>query len=365
MFRITAINTIRIGIALGDAVHLSSGTIAKSDSVLVRITDDRGRIGWGEASAAPAMTGETSPGMISAISFMAVRLQEQVIENTASIDTIIGQTIYGNPAAKSALSIALYDLAGKHLNLPIFDLLGGKKRDRATLIWRISGADKEIETAYQRRDEGFVSFKVKVATNPPDTDLERSYSARTAVGRDVTVSADANGGYSTEDGLYFARMAGDAGLDFLEQPLSGDNLAGMTNCANTATIPIGADEGLHGLDTITLHHKIGAASGGSLKPIKFGGLSQVMEAADLMGRLSMHVNLAGKAGDSSVSSAAIAHLALALPELNWHTNITNHYLIGDVASNPIKITHGHVLPPDGPGLGIDVDEDLISRYRAR
>lgn len=108
---------------------------------------------------------------------------------------------------------------------------------------------------------------------------------------------------------------------------------------------------------------LGAAAGGSLKLIKLGGAFQVMAAASLMQRLGMHVNLAGKAADTSIGSAAIAHVALALPVLDWDCNITNQYLVDDVAKNPVAVVDGHVVTPEGPGLGIAVDEDKLAKYR--
>jgi muconate cycloisomerase len=77
----------------------------------------------------------------------------------------------------------------------------------------------------------------------------------------------------------------------------------------------------------------------------------------------MHVNLAGKAADSSIGSAAVAHLALALPLLDWDCNITSPYLADDIVETPIAVVDGHIVTPEGPGLGIVVDDDKLARYR--
>ena len=87
-------------------------------------------------------------------------------------------------------------------------------------------------------------------------------------------------------------------------------------CVEAASIPISVDEGLRGLVAIQRHHDAGAAKGGSLKLIKLGGAFQVMAAARLMDSLGMHVNLADKTADTSIGSAAIAHAAVALPQLD-------------------------------------------------
>lgn len=362
MFRITRIEPMVIAVPMATPIRMSTGTITQSDNLIVRVTDDQGRIGWGEAASAAMMTGETSPGMVAAVRFMAERLQGCAVEQVDGIADLIEAAIYGNHAAKSAIDMGLLDLAGQHLGAPLYELLGGKQRQRAAMIWRISGAADEIETARKRRDQGFVAFKVKVATHDPETDLARARAARDAVGADARVSADANEGFSPADAHIFAKGAADAGLDFFEQPVAGHDLAAMCACVHAASIPIGADEGLHGIRDIIRHHELDAAAGGSLKLIKFGGAFQVIAAARLMGELGMRVNLAGKAADTSIGSAAIAHMALALPSLEWDANITNQYLTGDVVRDPISVVEGHITAPEGPGLGIDVSEDLIARY---
>lgn len=363
MFRISKIDAFAVVLPLTAPIKLSTITIPATDNLIVRVTDDKGRIGWGEASSAPMMTGETSPGMVAAVQFMAQRLESREIEDASALPGLIEPLIYGNHAAKSAIDMALLDLIGQHQNKPLYEVLGGKNRDRIAMIWRISGASNEIEIARTRRDEGFVAFKVKVATNPPSIDLERAKAARDAVGNSVRVSADANEGYSPADALTFAKNASDAGLDFFEQPVSGHDIEAMRACAEATSLPISADEGLHSLNDIIRHHELGAAAGGSLKLIKLGGAFQVKAAAELMQRLGMKVNLAGKAADTSIGSAAIAHLALALPTLDWDCNITNQYLTDDVARNPVAVVDGHIVTPEGPGLGIIVDEDKLARYR--
>ena len=103
--------------------------------------------------------------------------------------------------------------------------------------------------------------------------------------------------------------------------------------------------------------------GGSLKLIKLGSAQGVMEGAKLMQSLSMSVNLAGKTADTSIASAAISHLAVSLPTLEWDASVTNQYLTDDIVKNPIPVVNGHIITPDGPGLGIEVDESKIDQYR--
>jgi len=364
MFKVAKIHAFGIAVPLKTPLKMSMGKMEACDNLVVRISDDSGRVGWGEAPAAPTFSGETTTGMIAAVEYMAPQIEGREIGSADGVGALLAPLMYGNHAAKSAIDMALMDLVGKHCGAPLYAVLGGRKREQAAVIWLVAGTPDELQLARCRRDEGFVTFKVKVAANDPETDLSRARATRATVGTEVRVSADANQGYAPEDALVFARGAGEAGLDFFEQPVMGDDVETMRACAEVCAVPIGADEGLHSLADIRRHHELGAAEGGSLKLIKFGGTGRLMEAGRLMHELGMRINLAGKAANTSIGAAAAAHLAVAVPNLDWDMNMSSQYLADDVVADPMRVEDGHIVPPsDGPGLGIVVDEDKIARYR--
>lgn len=365
MFRISKIEARGVGLPLKAPIKMSSVVIDIAENMIVRIEDTDGTIGWGEATEAPTMTGESVPGMLAAVKYLTPLLTGLEVDDLSEIHAILDNMMYGNHGAKSAIEIALLDLAGKRAGKPLYEILGGKLRDEAPILTMLAGGDKdaEMENAKQQADEGFVAFKVKIGALEPLQDLDRSGAARNILGSAARISADANQGYSLEEALIFAEGAADAGLDFMEQLLDYRDLEGMAACAKTSDVPLGADEGFHSISDIHAHKEIGAAHGGSLKTIKLGGAFPVMEAGRLMESMSMHVNLAGKVADSSVASAAIGHLALCLPQLDWDTSITNQYLEQDLVDDPIKITGGVVRLTDAPGLGVEPSETLIQKYK--
>lgn len=363
MFKIAKIEACAVAIPLKMPIKMSGILIETCDNLIVKVTDTEGNVGWGEASSAPTMTGETVEGLVAATNFMAQRLEGTEIQDQNQLVTTIEPLMVANHSAKSAIDGALYDLIGKHTNKPMYELLGGKKRDQAPMFWMIAGSKDEMELAQARIDEGYIAFKVKVGPNPPEYDLERSEKSRKICGDNVHVSADANQGYSPENAFIFAKGAGNAGLDFFEQPVHGHDIKSMSKCAELCDVPIGADEGIHSIEDIQKHYDAGAAMGGSLKLIKLGSAQGVMEGAKLMQSLSMSVNLAGKTADTSIASAAISHLAVSLPTLEWDASVTNQYLTDDIVKNPIPVVNGHIVTPDGPGLGIEVDESKIDQYR--
>ena len=106
-----------------------------------------------------------------------------------------------------------------------------------------------------------------------------------------------------------------------------------------------------------------AARGASLKAIKLGGMRGATEAGRLCDALGLKVNVSAKTGESSIACAAAMHIAAALPQIAWGLTLTNEGLADDVTTRPVRIARGHVELSDRPGLGIDVDEDRVRRYR--
>jgi L-alanine-DL-glutamate epimerase-like enolase superfamily enzyme len=184
------------------------------------------------------------------------------------------------------------------------------------------------------------------------------------LGSGVLISADANQGWSADEAIQYVRAVAGARLDFFEQPVHAEDLAGMAAVAAAAGgIALGADEGIHSLADIRRHHDGKAARGASLKTIKLGGLRGAIDTGRLCEQLGMSVNVSAKTGESSIACAAAMHIAAALPQVAWGLTLSNAGLADDVTTRPIRVVRGHVEVSDRPGLGIDVDEERVRRYR--
>ena len=158
------------------------------------------------------------------------------------------------------------------------------------------------------------------------------------------------------------RAVEDTALAYFEQPVAAHDVEGMARVARASRIPIGCDEGLHSLGDLKRHHEAGAAGGFSLKTIKLGGLQPVIDAGRLCEKLGLKVNLASKMAETGISTAALLHLAAALPAVDWGVGLSSHYLTDDVLKQPFTVADGHVSVPTGPGLGVEVDEAKVRRY---
>ena len=342
---------------------MSGETISVSRNLLVSVSDDEGNVGWGEAASAPLMTGDTLEGMVSAAESAAHTLTGLEITSADDIYRLVKSTIPGSPGTRCAVEMAVLDLFGRRTGTPLYQILGGRVRGSAPVLALVSS--NRYETEVERLLQGGVrAFKVKVGIDGVASDLARCHAVRTAVGKDIRVSADANGGFDLADAVAFAAGAKDAGLDFIEQPLPASDLTGMAACAEATSVPIGADEGFRRIEDIRIHHETRAASGGSLKPLKMG-VGGVLAAGKLMNSLQLKVNLAGKVAESSIGSAAIAHLAVTLPRLDWDASPTCQYLSTDVAVEPVEIVNGTLAPSDAPGLGMEVDPDRLRALLVR
>ena len=363
--RIKTIEPIAVSLPMKKPVKMAGETVSRADNILVRIETDDGVVGWGEAASAPTMTGETVASMMAAVLHMAPGLLKHAADDIAGAAAAMDAQMYGNSGAKAAIEIALHDLFGRAKGLPLHALLGGKRRERIPLLAVIGSDDAaaDLREAQERRNAGYVIYKIKVGVDAPEADAARTRDICSVLGSDCLISADANQGFSAEEGVRYVRAVADAGLGFFEQPVRAHDLAGMARVAAASRVPIGADEGIHSQDDIERHHAAKAAQGVSLKAIKLGGVRQVLEASRLCDRLGMNLNISCKTGESSVASAAALHLASVVPSLAWGLTVTSPGLAEDVVTDPLRIDHGHVTVLDRPGLGVDVDERRVRRWQ--
>ena len=363
--RITAIEPIAVGLPMKKPVIMAGEEVRRADNVLVRIETDSGLAGWGEAAAAPVMTGDTLESIVAAVHYLTPALSGR---DPADIDGALAAMdarMYGNHGAKAAIEIALHDLAGSASGKPAHALLGEKKRKVMPLLGVIGGGhyDGDLSDAAKKKAEGFTAFKIKVGIDGPEKDAARTREICKVLGPGLLISADANQGFTTDEALSFVRAVEGSGLGFFEQPVGAHDLSGMAAVAAATSIAIGADEGIHSLDDIRRHHERKAARGVSLKAIKLGGIRALAAAGRLCDSLGMSVNISCKTGESSVACAAALHAAAVIPNIAWGLTLTHTALGADVTAAPIPTARGHVEMLDRPGLGIVVDEDRVRRHR--
>jgi muconate cycloisomerase len=363
--KIGQLEAIAVRLPMAKPMNMSGSVIRFAENVLVRIEDHEGRVGWGEAGSAPSMTGETVQSMVAAVRYLAPHLRGQAAADLARIHSLMRRLLYANSAAKSAVDMALYDLLGKARGKSVFELLGSKRRDSVRVLWMLGTGQtgSDIEEALAKSEQGYEAFKIKVGTADPAADAKRTRQICAVIPQARLVSADANQGWNVEQALGYLAAVEAERLDFLEQPVAADDLPGMARIAAASRIAIACDEGLHSVSDIDRHYAARAAAGGSLKSIKLGGIGPLYRAALHCETLGMKVNLACKIAESGIATAAILHLAAAIPAVAWGVSLSSQYLAEDVLRTPLQIVEGCAQVPAGPGLGIEVDEQAVRRHR--
>jgi muconate cycloisomerase len=364
--KINSIEPIAVSLPMLKPVIMAGEEVRRADNVLVRIEADNSLMGWGEAASAPVMTGDTLESIVAGVHYLEPALRGREPADIAGALAAMDGRMYGNHGAKAAIEIALHDLAGRATGKPVHALLGEKKRSRLPLLAVVGSGDLDgdLRDAEKKKAAGFTAYKIKVGIDTAANDAARTRAICKVLGSGLLISSDANQGFTTAQAIDYVRAVQGCGLDFFEQPVTAEDLAGMAAVAAAAPdIAIGADEGIHSLADIARHHEAKAARGVSLKAIKLGGLRAVAEAGRLCDRLGMSVNISCKTGESSIACAAALHVASVIPNIAWGLTLTHIALAEDVTAQPIRTARGHVDAIDRPGLGIDIEDEYVRRHR--
>jgi len=359
---IRRIDAIPVALPLKSPMKMAGITITQAENLLVRVESTDGQVGWGEAPSAPTMTGDTLGGLVAAL---RDHLAPALIGKDASADhrPLLHRSLVGNSGAHSAIQMALLDLVGRAAGERLIDLVARPKRHRVAPMWLLGNAttEQDIAEAQAKRAEGINFFKLKIGVKPIADEIAAAHAIRKAL-PEATLCADANCGLTLAAARRYAERTRDAKLAFIEQPLPADDLAGLKALARATKTPIGMDESIHSLADIEAVKRAGA-KGLSLKLIKLGGFRDAIAAGKLCKKLGLKINVAAKIAESGIGTAAAVHLACAVPNVDWGVSLTNLYLAEDIVRRPLRIAGGTIALPDGPGLGIDVDETAVARFR--
>ncbi|MQB01641.1 MAG: hypothetical protein GEU78_15355 [Actinobacteria bacterium] len=366
--KITEVQAIPIAVPMKTPLKMAVATVTERTCIVVRIRTDEGLEGFGEGVIAPYFTGET---LASAVYLVDALLAPLIVgADPADLHVLeqhMDRAVMGNSATRSAIDIALYDLLGKAHGVPLYQLLGGKVRDRVPTIWHVSGGDPDIDAADATKAvaAGFSFIKVKVAIRSVERDIERVLAVREATGPDVVLLLDANQGWPAAEAIRFAHGVEAARPALLEQPVHRDDIPGMAHVRRSTSVVIAGDEGLFNARELATYLHTDAAGAVIAKLVKAGGISGLRRLAAVAAAAGIGIHFAGMAGETSVAAAAAVQLACTLPELRFGSGISPHYLTDDVVTEPLTPVGGAFTVPEGPGIGVELDEEALERLRVR
>lgn len=350
--------------------------------LIVKIVDDDGVVGWGETPAIATWGGaemryygetpETARHLIDDYLWPAIEGAEPT--DIEPIHASMDAAVKGNPYAKAALDVAVYDLAGRKLGVPVASLLGGRFRDRIPVCHSlgIMEDDPALDEAEQAVSEGIRTIKVKTGVDA-ERDIRIVRKLRERLGDEVGLRVDANEGYRlvSKAVAITQRMVEEGGIFLCEQPL-----AGARACAEVArrvSVPVMVDESAWTTADILEIAELGAIEVISLYVTKPGGLwrarqqSIVAESVGLISDIGGSIEMAiGNAANLQLGAATpIAELPSVCPvsaPAGTRDGIAGAYYNDDLITEPFRLEDGFLLVPDGPGLGIEVDEEKIQAY---
>ena len=339
-----------------------------SPYVIVEVETDTGLVGLGEATVAPRWSGETRTGCLAAIDeLIAPSILGMDPRQIESVWQTIDGVIRFNPFTKAAVEMAIWDLAGKAENAPVYDLLGGKVRESAP-IKMVVGAfpvEKAVGLAGRFLDWGVNTLKVKVGLDA-DTDLARFQAVRELAGPDVPIGFDANCGWDTDTAIEMMAALDEHDVLFAEQPIAAGDPQALAALRQQTDIPIMADESCFTVaDAVQLvRHQ--AADILAVYPGKHGGLTE-MRRISQVAREAGIVCAMGSNLELGIATAAMLHLAMADETIDSERYpadlIGPLYHQADLITQPLALGPEVATAPDGPGLGVELDREQLAQYR--
>ncbi len=336
-------------------------SLRTTKDVYVKIETSEGITGYGATAPKYYITGETQEGCTALIrEYFAPKLIGENPFNVEKIIALLDHIILFNNAAKAAIDLALHDLIGKALGVPVYDLLGGKVKSGIPAFDLIDllPPSEAASVAAKRVAEGVYDIKVK-AGSTPEEDIARVAAVREAVGNSVKLRVDSNQAWSPKKAIEVIRAMERFGIEFVEQPVRFDDHEGLREVTSAVGTLIMADESIK-TDTDAMKlMRDRAVDAFNLKIAKIGGLYKAKRVAAMADMANM-VCMAGCTLENNLVDTAAAHFYLSTRNVLYHEIKAPQLIVNDPASG-LRISGGSVIVPAGPGFGLTVDEDALKR----
>lgn len=366
--KIATIDVFVLGFPFRSVFVLAGGVAGSPDAlshrVLVKLTTEDGATGWGEATPTPRWTYETRESIVSTLRhYLAPAVAGIEVWNFDALHRAMDRAISpgvttGAPLAKSAIDVAAHDALGRALGLPVHRLLGGCRRRRFDLQWMVSvqrPADAARAVA-EGIDAGYACFDVKIGMHGEQEDFDLVRRSREAAGA-LPIQVDANRGCRLDAAIRQARRFDALGVTLFEQPLDGFNLSGYRRLVAASPVPIGIDESLRSVPDLIEYARADAIGVAVAKVQRNAGLYRSRQLCETALAAGLGLSLSGLT-ETDLGLAAGLQLAAAF-DINPLALNGPQYIDTPFLARPLQRRGGEVLLPEGPGLGVDVDEARV------
>ncbi|TAL66288.1 MAG: dipeptide epimerase [Legionella sp.] len=325
------------------------------DDVVVIIKTDCGKLGYGSAASTPAITGDNTESIVTAIKTI---LGPQLIgRNISELNLLLQMNndgLPGNTSAKAAIDMALHDLFAQSRGLPLYQLLGGHTNSISSCITiSLKATEAMVQDAVDLVKHGHQTIKIKLGSNPMD-DIQRVQAIRQAVGNSITLLVDANQGWSYEDSLKViaAFQQQHLHIPLVEQPVKAQDLQHLKAISDQVDCAIIADEACFSPEDTLKIAKMKACDGVNIKLMKSGGIMNAQAIYSIAQTAQMKI-MVGCMLESPIGVAAIASFAVSKPDI-FYADLDPIYLIREnyILGGAQRLGNKIILS-EKPGLGIE------------
>ena len=366
--KIERIESILVDIPTTRTHHLAFAAVDVQNYVIVRVFAD-GLVGLGEASTigGPAWADESSEAIkITVDTYLAPQLIGQDARELKRCAHLMDRRATGNRFAKAAVDMALHDLVARSRQEPLYGLLGGKVHDAIAVAWTLAAGDTgkdiaEAEEMLERRRHNI--FKVKIGARDPKADFAHVEAICKAVAGRSSVRVDVNQAWDELTAAKWIPRLAAVGVELVEQPVARWNYAALARLARDNACAIMADESVD-----TVQSAFALASGVcadvfALKLTKAGGIANTIKVAAIAEAAGIGL-YGGCMLETAVGTAAYAQVFASLAGINHGCELFGPLLLKDtIAVDAIELRDFRIRIPDGPGIGVDLDEDKLNFYR--
>ncbi|MEO7531361.1 MAG: dipeptide epimerase [Sediminibacterium sp.] len=338
---------------------IATGTMANAQNLFIRIHTSEGITGVGECSAFPMIAGETQATCFEmAKDFAGLwknKTANAIEERLAELDLFTA----GNYTAKSAFDLALYDIASKAANQPLYKYLGGEKKSiESDLTIGIDTPANMAATALEFKTKGVNIIKIKLGKKVVD-DIERVQEIRKAIGNDIKLRIDANQGWSYEDAVTALTALGECNIQFCEQPMRKWNDELLPELCRISPIPVMADESVFTHYDAERIIRNRACAYINIKFAKSGGIHEALLINEVAERNNISCMMGGML-ESRVALTAKVHFAMAKENIKFYdldTCLLGH--LTDPVVGGVTYSGMHLQLTEAPGIGADVDDAYL------
>jgi len=324
------------------------------ESIILTVETDNGIIGYGSSTETKAITGDTKESIISSIKIILDKLEgiELTSENDAFFN-VINDALIGNTSGKAAVDMSIYDLLSKNAKMPLYEYLGGSKKNIETdLTISMQDPDTMLKDSLEAYDRGFRILKIKLGDNIEE-DFKRIDKIYKGLGNTVSYRIDANQGWNAKDSVEIIKEMERKGMniELVEQPVHYKDIAGMKFVTESVNIPILADESVFSYDEALKIIEMGAADKINIKLMKTGGIYNAIKIAKLAKEKNIDCMI-GSMMESPISINAALNFAIAYDKINMYDmDVPNMY---DTKDFKTQYRYGPIISFSNEfGLGIE------------